>query len=150
MKRLAGLCLALCVSGATAQAARSPAETVDAFHAALRSTDKAAALSMLDGALVVYESGSVDPTAEAYASHHLPRDMDSAAGTKWQLLTRRTGGAGDHRWVLSTYRVTGKRGDGASFDRTMLETAILRRAAGQFRIVHFHWSTGSTTHEKRK
>jgi ketosteroid isomerase-like protein len=141
MKRLAGLCLALCVSGAAAQSARTPAETVDAFHAALRSRDKAAALSLLDRALVVYESGSVDQSAEAYAAHHLARDMELAATTGWKLLTRRSGGEGDERWVLSRYRITGKRSDGTSFDQNMLETAILRRSDGRFRIVHFHWST---------
>jgi ketosteroid isomerase-like protein len=149
MRLLAALCLALPAAVAAAQGARVPADAVDAFHAALRNRDTAAALSMLDRSLVVYEFGSVDPTAEAYAFRHLPLDMDIAAATRWKLLTRRTGGEGDERWVLSTYRVTGRQSDGAPIDQTTLETVILRRTAGLFRIVHFHWSTSDAAFQAR-
>jgi ketosteroid isomerase-like protein len=145
---LAGL-LALQAAAAAAQGARVPADAVDAFHAALRNRDTAAALSMLDRSLVVYEFGVVDPTAEAYAFRHLPLDMDIAAATRWKLLTRRTGGEGDERWVLSTYRVTGRQSDGSPIDQTTLETVILRRTAGLFRIVHFHWSTSDAAFQAR-
>src|ERR671923_2746810 len=91
---------------------RTPAEVVDAFHTALRSKDTAAALSLLDRGLVVYEFGAADATAEAYAFRHLPFDMDVAVATRWKLETRRTGGEGNDRWVLSTYRVTGKHPNG--------------------------------------
>lgn len=149
MKSVAACCLALGMSGAAAQGARIPADAVDAFHAALRGRDTAAALSMLDRSLVVYEFGAVDPTAEAYAFRHLPLDMDIAAATRWKLLTRRTGGEGDERWVLSTYRVTGRQNDGTPIDQTTLETVILRRSAGLFRIVHFHWSTSDAAFQAR-
>jgi ketosteroid isomerase-like protein len=138
-----------CAGSALAQGARIPSETVDAFHAALRSKDTAGALSLLDRGLVVYEFGLVDPTVEAYAFRHLPFDMDVAVGTKWQLQTRRVGGEGDERWVLSTYRVTGKQADGTAIDQTTLETAILRRSGGTFRIVHLHWSTNDPNYQAR-
>ena len=146
MRWLAGLCLALCAAAAQAQP-RTPAETVDAFHAALRNKDTAGALSLLDRGLVVYEFGGVDPTVEAYALQHLPFDMDVAVATQWKLQSRRTGGEGGERWVLSTYRVTGKQSDGTSIDQTTLETVILRRSGEQFRIVHFHWSTSDPAYQ---
>lgn len=149
MKFLAAWLLALQAAAAAAQGARVPSDAVDAFHAALRNRDTAAALSMLDRSLVVYEFGVVDPTAEAYAFRHLPLDMDIAAATRWKLLTRRTGGEGDERWVLSTYRVTGRQSDGTPIDQTTLETVILRRTAGLFRIVHFHWSTSDAAFQAR-
>jgi ketosteroid isomerase-like protein len=114
---------------------------VDAFHAALRSKDTAGALSLLDRGLVVFEFGTADPTVESYAFRHLPFDMDVAVATRWNLETRRLGGEGNERWVLSTYRVTGKHPNGTPIDLTMLETVILRRSGDAFRIVHFHWST---------
>jgi hypothetical protein len=132
-----------------AQGARTPIETVDAFHAALRSKDTAGALSLLDRSLVVYEFGAVDATAEAYAFRHLPFDMDVAAATAWKLETRRTGGEGNERWVLSTYRVSGRQSDGTPIDQTTLETVILRRTGGLFRIVHFHWSTSDAGFQAR-
>jgi ketosteroid isomerase-like protein len=111
----------------------------------LRNKDTAAALSLLDRGLLVFEFGAVDPTVEAYAFRHLPFDMDVAVATRWKLETRRVGGEGNERWVLSTYRVTGTQPDGKPIDLTMLETVLLRRSGDAFRIVHFHWSTDDPT-----
>lgn len=149
MKQLLALLLALCAPVAASQGARTPVEAVDAFHAALRNKDTAAALSLLDRSLVVFEFGAVDPTAEGYAFRHLPFDMDLAVATRWKLETRRAGGEGNERWVLSTYRVTGKQSDGTPIDQTTLETVILRRTGELFRIVHFHWSTSDAAFQAR-
>ena len=149
MRRLC-LVLAWLIAGpAAAQGARIPAEAVDTFHAALRTKDTAAALSLLDRGLVVFEFGGVDPTVEAYALTHLPFDMDLAVASQWKLETRRVGGEGNERWVLSTYRVTGKQADGTPIDQVTLETVILRRTGGLFRIVHFHWSTSDPAYQAR-
>ena len=123
------------------QGARIPADAVDAFHAALKQKDTAAALSLLDRDLVVFEFGVVDPTVEAYAFQHLPFDIDVAAVSQWKIESRRVGGEGDVRWVLTTYHVTGRQADGSPIDQITLETMILRRTSGLFRIVHMHWST---------
>jgi len=149
MKRALAAVLMACSASAMGQAARTPGETVDAFHTALRAQDTAGALSLLDRGLVVYEFGGGDPTVEAYALNHLPFDMDAAAATQWKLETRRSGGEGNERWVLSTYRVTGKQSDGTPIDQTTLETVILRRSGPQFRIVHFHWSTSDPAYQAR-
>ena len=146
------LALAVLLAGYAAAAlpqARTPSETVDAFHAALRAKDTAGALSLLDRGLVVYEFGVVDPTVEAYGLRHLPFDMDVAVATQWKLESRRAGGEGGERWVLSTYKVTGKQSDGTPIDQTTLETVILRRSGEQFRIVHFHWSTNDPAYQAR-
>jgi len=147
MRRLAALVLlwAGCALGQT----RTPAETVDAFHAALRNKDTAGALSLLDRGLMVFEFGTADPTVEAYALRHLPFDMDVAVATRWKLETRKVGGEGGERWVLSTYRVTGRQPDGKPIDLAMLETVILRRSGDAFRIVHFHWSTSDPAFNAR-
>jgi len=149
LRKLAVALALLIAPGAGAQQARTPAETVDAFHAALRNRDTAGALSLLDRGLVVYEFGAVDATAEAYALRHLPFDMDLAVAARWTLESRRAGGEGNERWVLSTYRVTGKQSDGTPIDQTTLETVILRRVGGQFRIAHFHWSTSDAAFQAR-
>jgi len=139
--------LALTATGAVAQGTKLPADTVDAFHAALKKKDTAGALSLLDRGLVVFEFGQVDATAETYGFQHLRFDIDYAAATNWELTNRRVGGEGNERWVLSTYHVTGKQGDGTPIDQTMLETAILRRTGDLFRIVHLHWSTNGATYQ---
>lgn len=149
MRSIATFGAVLCASLAIAQGARLPAETVDAFHTALRNKDTAGALSLLDRGLMVFEFGAVDPTVEAYAFRHLPFDMDVAVATRWKLETRRVGGEGSERWVLSTYRVTGKQSDGSPIDFSMLETVILRRSGDAFRIVHFHWSSSDPAFQAR-
>jgi ketosteroid isomerase-like protein len=129
------------VSPSWSQGARIPADAVDAFHAALKKKDTAAALSLLDRGLVVFEFGVVDPTVEAYAFRHLPFDIDVAAVSTWSIESRRVGGEGNERWVLTTYHVTGRQADGSPIDQITLETMILRRTSDLFRIVHMHWST---------
>ena len=144
---VASVAFSLGCCGAWAQGARIPAEAVDAFHQALKSKNTAAALSLLDRELVVFEYGVVDPTAEVYAFQHLPLDIDAAAVSDWAIQNRRVGGEGDIRWVLTTYRVTGKLPDGTPVDITTLETMILRRTSGLFRIVHMHWSTNDAKYQ---
>ena len=134
-------CLLLVSSSLFAQGERTPSDVVDAFHKALRNLDTASALSLLDRGVVVYEFGLVDPKVEAYGLRHMPHDMDLARATTWKLETRRTGGEGNERYVLSTYRVTGKTVDSRPVDHTTLETVLLRRSGANFRIVHIHWST---------
>ena len=126
---------------AWAQTAKLPADAVDGFRAALKRKDTGGALSYLDRSLVVFEFGVADPTVEAYALSHLPGDIDMAAVSDWALQARRVGGSGDERWVLSTYRITGKLPDGKAIDQVMQETAIVRRVGESFRIVHLHWSS---------
>jgi ketosteroid isomerase-like protein len=137
------LCAAsLALAGAAcAQTAKLPADAVDGFRAALKRKDTGGALSYLDRSLVVFEFGVTDPTVEAYALSHLPGDIDMAAVSEWALQARRVGGSGNERWVLSTYRVTGKLPDGKAIDQVMQETAIVRRVGDSFRIVHLHWSS---------
>jgi ketosteroid isomerase-like protein len=143
------LALSIGAAGAAPPVGRLPADAVDAFHAALRNKDTAGALSLLDRGLVVFEFGAVDPTVEAYAFAHLPYDIDAAAATQWKLESRRVGGEGNDRWVLSSYHVTGKQADGTPIDMTALETAIVHRAGDTFRIVHLHWSTNDRAYQAR-
>jgi len=133
--------LFICIGPAWSQGARIPTDAVDAFHAALKKKDTAAALSLLDRDLVVFEFGVIDPTVQAYAFQHLPFDIDVAAVSKWDIESRHVGGEGDIRWVLTSYHVTGRQADGSPIDQVTLETMILKRSSGLFRIAHMHWST---------
>lgn len=140
-RMLAAAAFAAFASAAFAQEARTPIDAVDAFHNALTRGNTAAALSLLARDLTVYEFGVVDPTLEQYAFAHLPFDMNLAAATQWKVETRRMGGGGDDWWVITTYRVTGAGLNNRPIDNMTLETVILRRTSGAFRIVHLHWST---------
>lgn len=138
---LAGGALAQVIAPASAQDARTPIETVDTFHRALSDGNRAAALNLLARDLVVYEFGAANPTLDQYVFAHLPFDLAYAATTQWKVESRRMGGGGDDWWVLTAYRVTGTGRDGAPVNNTTLETMLLHRTNGAFRIVHVHWST---------
>ena len=114
---------------------RTPEATVDAFHEGLRNGDAALALSVLTRDVTVYEMGVIDQSRTAYASAHLQADMKEASSFEQEVLSRRSGGTGDQRWVLSAYRLKNN-----ERVRTMLETAVLRRVGDTWRIAHIHWS----------
>lgn len=118
-----------------------PTEVVDAFHDALQKNDTAKALALLSRDLVVFEFGLVDPSIEAYAFAHLPFDMDYKKQTNWEQTSRRMGGTGDVRWVLTTFRIRGNQPDGTVIDEIHLETMVLQRVADAWRIAHIHWSS---------
>jgi hypothetical protein len=119
-------------TAASAQEFRTPSEIVDEFHKAVGKNDSMRALSLLTQDSAVYEFGQIDPNLAQY--------IQNAPMTSWALESRRMGGAGDQFWVLSTYRVSGADKNGTAINDIVLETMIVRRLNGQFRIAHFHWS----------
>jgi ketosteroid isomerase-like protein len=121
--------------------ARAAAAAVDAFHAALRSGDTAAALALLDEEALIFEDGGVERSKAEYASHHLSADAAFSKAVRSVRTGRRGGGAGDMAWIASEARVTGSF-NGQAVDRAITETMALVRAGGQWRIAHIHWSSG--------
>lgn len=152
--------LALALAGATpaaaAQAAAAPpaaaeslpaeaqaaAAVVDAFHAALRSGDTAGALALLSDDVLIFEDGGVERDKAEYASHHLSADAAFSKAVPSVRTGRRGGATADMAWIASEARSTG-RFNGRAVDRTITETMALARVAGQWRIVHIHWSSGA-------
>jgi ketosteroid isomerase-like protein len=119
---------------------RPAAATVDAFHAALRRGDTHAAAALLAEDALIFESGGVERTKAEYAAHHLPADTEFSRAVS-SAVTRRTGASeGPIAWVSTEGRTTGTY-KGKPVDLLTTETMVLRRAAGQWRIVHIHWSS---------
>ena len=114
--------------------------TVNAFHAELANGDAAAALSLLAEDAVIYESGNVESSRAEYANHHLKADAAFSAAVKRTLIERSQGETGDAAWVLSVETVNGTFRNRAINMRSV-ETMILRRVMGQWRIAHIHWSS---------
>jgi ketosteroid isomerase-like protein len=137
----AALAALLAVGGGPAGNApsRTPEETVDAFHEALRGADAAMALSLLGPDATVFELGRADASRRDYAAVHLSNDMTLAAAGRRELLSRRRGELGAGHWVMSTYRWT-EQGAAAKPATTLAETVVLRRDGGHWKIVHLHWS----------
>ena len=138
------LCAALTVafqsgcSEPSAAVSRTPEQVIDAFYAELQSGNAAAALSLLSRDALIVEMGKTDRMRRDYATTHLPGDIEIAARARRELVSRRVGGAGDTRWVASTYRELDTRSDAKP--TTVGETAVLRQVADRWQIVHLHWS----------
>ncbi len=128
----------LTASPAAAQQAATPEATVQAFHAALAAGDSSGALALLAPEVTVFESGGAETLAE-YRSHHLATDMEFARGTIREIMHQQSGMAGDVAWVLSATRTTGSF-RGRDLDSRGVETMVLTRTPGGWRIVHVHWS----------
>ncbi|HVS15349.1 MAG TPA: nuclear transport factor 2 family protein [Thermoanaerobaculia bacterium] len=125
-----------------AQEAGEPEAAVDAFHRALRSGDRDAALDALSPEVTVFESGGAELSREEYASHHLGGDMAFSAAVHTEVTARWTGGEGDTAWVLSRTATRGNYRD-REIDSRGVETMLLRRLDGGWKIVHVHWSSRS-------
>lgn len=122
--------------------ARAAAAVVDAFHAALAKGDLEGAKALLAADALIYESGGAERGKAEYASHHLPGDAAFTAATK-RTVTRRTGhAAGAMAWIASEATVTGIFKERA-INSTSVETMILSREQGAWRIAHVHWSSAN-------
>ena len=120
--------------------ARGAAETVDAFHAALRRGDTRAAAALLAEDALIFESGGAERSKAEYAGHHLPADAEFSSLVS-SLVNRRAGNSnGNVAWIASEGRSTGTY-KGKPLDLLTTETMLLRRTNDGWRIVHIHWSS---------
>ena len=128
--------------GQIAPSAQPAASVVDAFHAALRRGDTKAALSHLTENALIYEAGGVERGRQEYASHHLAADAAFARAVPGTITRRAGQGVGDTAWLATEGRTKGTY-KGKPVDRVTLETMVLRRVAGAWKIVHIHWSSAA-------
>ncbi len=127
-------------ASAVEPAARPVAAIVEAFHQALERGDTKVALSYLSEDALIFESGGVERGKREYASHHLAADAQFSKAVP-SMVTRRVGHvAGATAWIATEGRTTGVF-KGKAVDRKTVETMILRRTGGSWKIVHIHWSS---------
>ncbi len=130
----------------SAPAPNTPEGVVEAFAAALRASDEAALRRLTAPDIVIAESGGVEQSFDEYAGHHMPADMAFTAAVEFTLEDRDLIMSGDAATVISRSQVHGQFRDQTVHSR-MMETMVLRRTAGQWRIVHIHWSSAPITGE---
>lgn len=127
-------------AAALAPDAMAAATTVDAFHAALKAGDTAAALTFLAPEVMIFEEGGAERSRDEYASHHLGSDAAYAAASEAVVLRRSGWADGDVAWITSEGRTTGQFNN-RPVDRLTTETMVLKRHADGWRIHHIHWSS---------
>jgi ketosteroid isomerase-like protein len=143
------LCSALvaCASAAAPAAEPAPAETVDAFHTALKQKKRDAVLGLLANDARVFEQGFVEQSAQEYSGEHLAADIDFASTVPRTVTRREAGQSGDVAWVLTQATSKGKFKD-TPVDLLQTETMLLRKHGGSWKIVHIHWSAHSAEPEE--
>ena len=130
----------------SAAAPNTPEGVVDAYAAAVRAHDEAALRRLTAPDIVIAESGGVEQSFDEYAGHHMPADMEFTAAVQFTLEDRDVIMGEDAATVISRSQVHGQFGGQNIHSRTM-ETMVLRRTDGQWRIVHIHWSSAPITGE---
>lgn len=120
--------------------AAGPREAVEAFHAALASGDKAAAVALLSPEALIFESGYVERSRAEYASHHLDGDIAFSKTASRKVLAQgeRIDGKTAIVWQESETKGTAK---GKEIHVMGTETAVLEKTGDKWTIVHVHWSS---------
>jgi ketosteroid isomerase-like protein len=124
----------------------TPEGVVDAFAAALRAGDEAALRELAAPDILIAESGGVEQSFDEYAGHHMPADMAFTAAVEFTLQDRDMVVGEDVTTIVSRSQVHGQF-RGQTIHSRMMETMVLRRIDGQWRIVHIHWSSAPITEE---
>ena len=112
---------------------------LQAFYAAMKTGDTAAAMAQIAPDAVFVESGKLETRSE-YETNHLPADIDfekqiTGKRSPWQVKTQ-----GDTAWVIATTEYDGTV-DGAPLNFVSAQLAVLTRDSGAWKIRSIHWSS---------
>lgn len=118
----------------------TPTGTVNAFNAALKAGDAGTARGLLDDNVLIYESGYVERSAEEYAGHHMPADMEFVSALTSEILSQAETVSGDMATVVTETRTQGTYKD-KDYDLTGTGTMVLKREGDGWKIIHIHWSS---------
>ncbi len=123
-------------------AADTATDFVNAFHAALKRGDTKTALNLMADDVVIFESGGVERNRAEYEAHHLKSDAAFSAATTRTPISQTIASDGDFSSVMSVEFVKGTFRDRPVNTRSV-ETMVLRKTEGRWRIIHIHWSSAN-------
>ncbi len=123
-------------------AANTATDVVNAFHAALKRGDTKSALILMADDVVIFESGGVERNRAEYEAHHLNSDAAFSAATTRTPISQTITSDGNFSSVMSVEIVKGTFRDRPVNSRSV-ETMVLRKTEGQWRIIHIHWSSAN-------
>jgi len=115
------------------------AKVVVAFHLALKTGDKKTVRSLLADDVTIYEGGRVERSANEYAHHHMLSDMKYLAAVDSKILEHQVTVLGDTAISASRTHTVGTY-KGKDRDYQGMETMVLEKQSGEWKIKHIHWS----------
>ena len=135
---LATLCFSAC-GQPTAETQAEVRDTLEAFYAAMKNGDRAAAMSHIAEDAVFVEGGRLE-TRQEYEENHLPNDIGfekqvTGKRGEWKITIE-----DNTAWAIATTEYDGIF-DGAPVAFTSAQLAVLSRDAGAWRIRSIHWSS---------
>lgn len=143
--RRAVLAVLVASAAASVRAQATPADealvkaAVAAFHRALDSGDREAALRLLAPDAVVLEGGDLE-TRQQYQDHHLAADIQFAQATRSTRSTVAVTVQGDAAWISSVSTTSGQV-NGKPLQLSGAELMVLTRAPSGWLIRAIHWSS---------
>jgi|TARA_B110000008_G_C16723703_1_gene465840 ketosteroid isomerase-like protein len=109
------------------------------FHQAIQGGDKSKARGFLADDVIIYEGGRVERSADDYANHHMLADMKYLAQLKVEILEHEVREMGETAYSISKTKLTGEF-QGKDVKSEGMESMILMKKNGKWKIVHIHWS----------
>jgi uncharacterized membrane protein/ketosteroid isomerase-like protein len=125
---------------------QSPDGVAEAFARALRAGDEAAIRALVDANVVIAEGGGAERSLAEYSGHHMPSDMAFSEAMESTMNKRDVLAVEDMAAVITESQIHGSfRGE--NVHSRMIETMVMTRANGRWRITHIHWSSAPITGE---
>ena len=115
------------------------AQVVMSFHHALKNGDKKLARKHLADDVQIFEGGNIERSADQYAHHHMLSDMKYLAVVETKMLEHQIKIMGNTAVSMSKSQTQGTY-KGKSRDYQGMETMVLEKQVGQWKIVHIHES----------
>ncbi|WP_088329112.1 nuclear transport factor 2 family protein [Lacimicrobium sp. SS2-24] len=115
------------------------AKVVQTFHEALESGNGTLARAQLADDVTIYEGGRVERSAEEYAQHHMLSDMKYLAAVQSTTLEHQVKVLGNTAISASRSHTQGVY-KGKVRDYQGMETIVLEKQQGEWKIKHIHWS----------
>lgn len=119
-----------------APAAQPAVAVVGAFFEALAKGDLKTAGAQLDPGVVVVTNGGIRGGREDYMAHQAAGDSAFLKASQRHLVRRDAQADANVAWVVSEKRFAGPKGA-----LETIETLVLAKRAGGWKIVHIHWSS---------
>ncbi len=117
----------------------APGQVVRQFHQALKAGDKITARKLLADEVLIFEGGGVERSADEYARHHMLSDMKYLAAIDSELLEHNVKVMANSAVSMSRSKTTGTYKDKA-LNYEGMETIVLEKQLGEWKIVRIHWS----------
>ena len=106
---------------------------------ALQTGDKELARAQLASDVMIYEGGRVERSADEYAHHHMLSDMKYLAAMKSETLEHQVTILGNTAISASRSHTKGTY-KGKERNYQGMETMVLEKQNGEWKIKHIHWS----------